>query len=260
MRLGMLTTLLRVPCGCELPDVPASETLPRVAGLAPNRSCPIRSCRMPLERSPFRLLTQGYVRCSGRPHGRTPAEGRRPTRLRHGVQPPIKRTRSLPLSTSGVITHVPPQAAVTIFPAVSVPTNGNANPLATAPRTQKLILNGAYKSVVNTLPAPYATYCAADSAASAWTARIVDANSTIPSANPRILGMSRPPQALSYPAPRPRVKAMPQHRVWGEVAAFARNGTLGRKPRPHGGLSELIAVPGFGLKCRSWRRRRLSTY
>ena len=49
MRLGMLTTLLRVPCRCELPDVPASETLPRVAGLAPKRSCPTRSCRMPRE-------------------------------------------------------------------------------------------------------------------------------------------------------------------------------------------------------------------
>jgi hypothetical protein len=39
-----------------------------------------------LECSPFRLLTVGDVRCSGRPHGGTPAEGSRPTRLQHGVQ------------------------------------------------------------------------------------------------------------------------------------------------------------------------------
>jgi transposase len=35
---------------------------------------------------PISTAHRGDVRCVGRPHGRTPAEGRRPTRLQHGVQ------------------------------------------------------------------------------------------------------------------------------------------------------------------------------
>jgi len=35
---------------------------------------------------PISTAHRGDVRCGGRPHGRTPAEGRRPTRLQHGVQ------------------------------------------------------------------------------------------------------------------------------------------------------------------------------
>src|SRR5262249_25700326 len=35
---------------------------------------------------PISTAHRGDVRCGGRSHGRTPAEGRRPTRLQHGVQ------------------------------------------------------------------------------------------------------------------------------------------------------------------------------
>ena len=71
---------------------------------------------------------------------------------------------SLPFSTSGVMAHVPPQAAVATFSVVEDPPNGKASALVTAPTTQKTVLNGAYSNVPNALPAPYATSCPVDSA------------------------------------------------------------------------------------------------
>src|SRR5438094_129508 len=99
--------------------------------------------------------------------GQVPGGSVRRPRGRYRFESPTNRTGSLPLSASGVIVHVPPQAAVATLPAVWVPPNGSVNALVTAPTTQKPVLNGAYSSVVNTLPAPYATSCEADCAASA---------------------------------------------------------------------------------------------
>ena len=68
--------------------------------------------------------------------------------------PPTKRTCSYPFNTAGVIAQVPAHAAVATLPAVCVPPKGSVSPLVTAPTTQKLVLNGAYSRVPNTLPAP----------------------------------------------------------------------------------------------------------
>ena len=55
----------------------------------------------------------------------------------------MNRTGSLPLSVSGVIAQVPPQAAVATFPAMSVPPKGSVNPLVAAPTRQKPVFAGA---------------------------------------------------------------------------------------------------------------------
>src|SRR5215470_10032493 len=69
----------------------------------------------------------------------------------------MNRTRSCPFRALGVITQVPPHAALATFPAVRVPPNGNVNTLVIPPRMQKVPLMGAYPGVENTLPVPYAT-------------------------------------------------------------------------------------------------------
>src|SRR5262250_237165 len=69
----------------------------------------------------------------------------------------MNRTRSCPFSALGVIAQVPPHAALATFPAVRVPPNGKVNTLVIPPRMQKVPLMGAYPSVENTLPVPYAT-------------------------------------------------------------------------------------------------------
>jgi hypothetical protein len=54
----------------------------------------------------------------------------------------MNRTRSLPLSASGVMSHVPPHAVVATFPAVSVPPNGKVSALVTPPTTQNAVFAG----------------------------------------------------------------------------------------------------------------------
>src|SRR5207237_9053124 len=55
---------------------------------------------------------------------------------------PRNSTRSRPLKTLGLITHVPRQLVPTTFSAVLAPATGYVTPLAIAPRMQKLILKG----------------------------------------------------------------------------------------------------------------------
>src|SRR5262249_10577574 len=109
----------------------------------------------------------------------------------------MKWTCSLPLSVAGVINHVPPHAAVATFPAVSVPPNGSVSALVAEPSTQKLVFSGAYSNVENTLPAPYAASCAAESAYAGPARNVVDAMSSTAAQRPRLFRMVVPPPRSS---------------------------------------------------------------
>src|SRR5262245_33773213 len=126
----------------------------------------------------------------------------------------MKWTCSLPLRLAGVISHVPPHAAVATFPAVSVPPNGSVSALVTPPRTQKLVFSGAYSSVENTLPAPYAASCAAESAYAGPARNVVDAMSSTAEHRPRLFRMVGPLlRALAYDVTSPHVLKTFQRRA-----------------------------------------------
>src|SRR5215470_465907 len=155
----------------------------------------------------------------------------------------MKWTCSLPFSVAGVISHVPPHAAVATFPAVSVPPKGSVNTLVTPPRMQKLVFSGAYTSVEKTLPAPYAASCAAESACAGPARNVVDAMSSTATHSPRLFRMVVPP---------------PRSSVRRNVAGVLKTFQTQTSPQGHGSAF-IGAVTTCGWKsagaCRRKRRR-----